>query len=52
MLLTRTLTSGQLRMLERSPDVRSVYANHRYRTFMEDTTWITKAPNMAANIAA
>jgi serine protease AprX len=43
MLLTRSLTAGQLRALERSAAVRSVYANHRYEIFMEDTTWITKA---------
>lgn len=43
MVLTRSLTAGQLRRLERSPAVRSVYANSRYETYMEDTTWITKA---------
>ncbi|HVM16077.1 MAG TPA: S8 family serine peptidase [Gaiellaceae bacterium] len=43
MILTRTLTPEQLRRLERSPHVRSVWANTRYQLHMEDTTWITRA---------
>lgn len=43
MILTESLTRGQLARLRRSAHVRSVWANRTFRTYMEDTTWITKA---------
>jgi serine protease AprX len=43
MVLTESLTLAQLQQLQAMPAVRSVYPNAKYRTFMEDTTWITKA---------
>jgi subtilisin family serine protease len=43
MVITSSLTSAQLAQLESSPAVRSVWAEHKYSTYMEDSTWITKA---------
>ena len=43
MVLTDSLTLAQLQQLQATPAVRSVYPNTKYRTLMEDTTWITKA---------
>jgi serine protease AprX len=43
MLITPSLTLAQLRRLEASPAVRSIWPQQTYRVFMEDTTWITKA---------
>jgi serine protease AprX len=43
MILTLTLTQAQLDDLENSPAVRSVYANHTYDLYMEDTSWLVKA---------
>jgi serine protease AprX len=43
MLITPSLTLAQLRRLERSPAVRSIWPQQTYRVFMEDSTWITKA---------
>jgi subtilisin family serine protease len=43
MVITPSLTSAQLEKLEASPAVRSVWAEEKYQTLMEDTTWITKA---------
>ncbi|HXF97073.1 MAG TPA: S8 family serine peptidase, partial [Gaiellaceae bacterium] len=52
MVLTRSLTQEQLAALERSPAVRSVWANRANRLFMEDTTWITKARDVWESSAA
>src|SRR5918999_2406679 len=43
MILTKNLTRAQLAKLRRSPYVRSVWANTKYRVAMEDSTWITRA---------
>jgi len=43
MVLTNSLTLAQLRQLEASGAVRSIYPNTKYDLLMEDTTWITKA---------
>jgi serine protease AprX len=43
MVIAPSLTSAQLEKLESSPAVRSVWPEEKYRTQMEDTTWITKA---------
>jgi subtilisin family serine protease len=43
MILTGSLTARQLRLLEQSNVVRSVWANRRYPILMEDTTWLTRA---------
>src|SRR5919106_2971386 len=43
MIITSSLTMAQLEKLQASPAVRSVWPEQRYQTFMEDTTWITKA---------
>ena len=43
MVLTQSLTRAELESLADMPGVRSVYANRQYRTFMEDSTWITRA---------
>jgi hypothetical protein len=38
MLITPSLTLAQLRRLERSPAVRSIWPQQTYRVFMEDST--------------
>jgi serine protease AprX len=43
MVITSSLTQAQLEKLQDSPAVRSVWPEVKYRTTMEDTTWITKA---------
>ncbi len=43
MILTDTLSATQLRALERSGLVRSVYANRRFPVTMEDSNWIIGA---------
>jgi subtilisin family serine protease len=43
MVITTSLTSEQLKKLESSPAVRSVWPEEKFQTHMEDTTWITKA---------
>jgi serine protease AprX len=43
MIITGALTQAQLDELRRSPAVRSVWPEEKYQTFMEDSTWITKA---------
>jgi subtilisin family serine protease len=43
MIITTTLTKAQLDQLATSPAVRSVWAEHEWQIYMEDTTWITKA---------
>jgi serine protease AprX len=43
MLITTRLTQAQLDALRDSAAVRSVWGERRYRAYMEDTTWITKA---------
>jgi serine protease AprX len=43
MIVTTGLTQGQLEKLQDSPAVRSVWPQQKYETYMEDTTWITKA---------
>jgi serine protease AprX len=43
MLITSSLTMAQLDRLTSSPAVRSVWPEEKYKTTMEDTTWITKA---------
>ena len=49
MVLTESLTLTQLEQLQATPAVRSVYPNTRYKTQMEDTTWITKARYVWSN---
>jgi serine protease AprX len=43
MLITDSLTRAQLDGLRRTPGVRSVWGTEEYETYMEDSTWITKA---------
>ena len=43
MMLARSLTAKQLAKLKQAPFVRSVWANRKYQTRMEDTTWLTRA---------
>ena len=43
MLLVKDLTMAELRLLQRSPAVRSVYHNKRHTVQMEDSTWIVGA---------
>jgi serine protease AprX len=43
MIITTALTQDQLEKLQGSPAVRSVWPQQKYETYMEDTTWITKA---------
>jgi serine protease AprX len=43
MIITPSLTMAQLEKLEVSPAVRSVWPQEKYETYMEDSTWITKA---------
>jgi uncharacterized repeat protein (TIGR01451 family) len=43
MLLVPNLTAGQLRALERSSAVRSVFPNRAYRTGMENSNWVVGA---------
>ena len=43
MIITHSLTQSQLDKLRASPAVRSVWGERKYETFMEDSTWITKA---------
>jgi serine protease AprX len=43
MLLVPSLTPAQLETLRGAPAVRSVYFNHSYQLYMEDTTWLVKA---------
>jgi serine protease AprX len=43
MVITPSLTMAQLEKLQASPAVRSVWPQEQYETYMEDSTWITKA---------
>jgi serine protease AprX len=43
MIITPSLTMAQLEKVQASPAVRSVWPEEKYETFMEDSTWITKA---------
>ena len=43
MIITTGLTEARLTALQASPAVRSVWPEEKYETYMEDTTWITKA---------
>jgi subtilisin family serine protease len=43
MVITPSLTQAQLEKLQASPAVRSVWPEQKYETYMEDSTWITKA---------
>ena len=52
MVITSSLTLAQLNKLKASPAVRSVWPEQRYETYMEDTTWITKARYVWSTSAA
>ncbi len=43
MIITSALTKTQLTALEAMPEVRSVWGQREFKTYMEDSTWITKA---------
>jgi serine protease AprX len=43
MVISAGLTQAKLDALRQSPAVRSVWGERKYRSSMEDTTWITKA---------
>jgi serine protease AprX len=43
MLLVQNLNPTQLDMLRAAPAVRSVYANHSYQLYNEDSSWVIRA---------
>lgn len=52
MLLTTSLTPAELDALSSSPAVRSVFANHQYELYTEDSTWVIRARDVWSSPAA